>query len=265
MNSKRLVLAFLVMVMCAVALAAAPVKVAFVDGTVHVLSGGAWKPLDFDDEFDSAQSVRLGPGAILELSVKSGSSVTISAAGTYVVDALLKPRTEPSAVSTVAAKLEKLAKGGTGSGSVAGVRGAAADSAGGLMWSDAGVDAEAAFQEAQDAMSAGTYSIAWDLFMQAISLYDEAEDPTGASRSAWHASLAGLAAGSGARALAALRSASPDDAGALRASYALALATLNARYGAAAEAKVLLERAIKAGWFDDPTMASDAKTLLSSL
>jgi len=265
MNGKKLLLAGLAMLCCGALAAAAPVTVAFIDGTVQVLSGGSWKALDFGDRFDSSQSVKLEKGAILELSTQSGSTVTISAAGTYVVDALLKPRTESGAVATVAAKLEKLAKGTASTGTVAGVRGNPAASAGGLMWSGAGVDAEAAFEEAKAAMEAGTYTIAWDRFMEALALYGEAEDANGAARSAWHASLAGIAAGSGARALAALRAASPDDAGALRGSYALALATLNARYGATAEAKALLERATAAGWFDDPAMAADAASLLSGL
>lgn len=264
MNSKRLTLAVILAAVAMATAAAAPVTVAFVDGSVQVLSSGAWRALDFGDKFDSAQSVKLAPKAILELTTQSGSTVTISAAGTYVVDALLKPRADSSAVATVAAKLEKLAKGTESGVTVAGVRGAAADSTG-LMWSGAGVDAEAAFDEGKAAAQAGTHAAAWDLFMEAVGLYKEADDPNGAARAAWHASLSGLAAGSGARALAALRSASPEDAGALRASYVLALATLNIRYGAGAEAKALLEKAISSGWFDDPAMAADAKSLLAGL
>lgn len=248
-----------------VGVSAAPVSVAFVDGTVHLLSGNTWKVLDFDDRFDSSQSVRLARGSVLELSAPGGNSVTIASQGTFIVDDLLKPRTERGAVSTVAAKLERLAQGTKADITVAGVRGSAAVEPQELMWAGDGVEAEATFDRALTAFKNGLNSEAWTLFSEARSLYEDAADPNGAARSAWHASLAGLASGSGARALAALRTADPADAGALRGSYALALATLGARYGDAAEAKLLLEKALASGWFDDQTMVQDARSLLSGL
>jgi hypothetical protein len=265
MNTKRYANLIIFLTLCGSLAAALPVTVAFVDGSAQLQSGGAWKNLDFGDKFDSAQTVRLAPKAILELTVQGGSVVVISNAGNYVVDNLLKPRQESSAVATVASKLEKLARGsGQAESTVAGVRGSAVD-ASSLMWAGAGVEAEAAFDDGRKASESGTYSLAWDRFMEAVALYEEAADPSGAARAAWHASLAGLASGSGAKALSALRASTPDEAGALRGSYALALATLNARYGAAAEAKELLSRALKLGWFDDPAMEADAKALLAGL
>jgi hypothetical protein len=248
-----------------VAVSAAPVSVAFVDGTVHVLSGSNWKLLDFDDRFDSSQSVRLGKGAVLELSAQGGSMVAIATQGTFVVDDLLKPRTERGAVATVAAKLEKLAQGSKSDITVAGVRGSAAVEPQELMWAGDGVEAEAAFEEAMTAYKNGLNSEAWKLFTEARALYEDAADPNGAARSAWHASLAGLASGSGAKALAALRSADPADAGALRGTYALALATLGARYGDTEGAKLILQKALDSGWLDDKTMVDDARNLLSGL
>jgi hypothetical protein len=106
---------------------------------------------------------------------------------------------------------------------------------------------------------------AYTFYMEAFELYMDAYDPTGAAMAAYRASLSALASGSGARALAALRSASPTDAGSIRGSYALALATLSARYGANDEAKALLTTGIDAGWFEDPTSLSDAKSLLNAL
>jgi tetratricopeptide (TPR) repeat protein len=265
MKTKRYVSLFIALALCGAIASALPVTVAFVDGSAQLQSGSTWKNLDFGDKFDSAQTVRLAPKAILELTVQGGSVVVISNAGNYVVDGLLKPRQEASAVATVASKLEKLARGsGQAESTVAGVRGSAVD-ASSLMWAGAGVEAEAAFDDGRKASESGTYSLAWDRFMEAVALYEEAADPSGAARAAWHASLAGLASGSGAKALSALRASTPDDAGALRGSYALALATLNARYGAAAEAKELLSRALKLGWFDDPAMEADAKALLAGL
>ncbi len=265
MSLKRFLILAMAGMLAVVGAAAVPVTVSFVDGSVQVLSGSAWKNLDFGDKFDSAQTVRLAPKAILELAVQGGAVVTISSAGNYVVDSLLKPRQESGAIASVASKLEKLAKGGGQSEStVAGVRGSAVD-AGSLMWAGAGVEAEAAFEDGRKASQAGTYPLAWQLFMEARELYEEAADPVGAARAAWHASLAGLAQGSGAKALAALRSALPENAGALRGSYALALATLSARYGSAPEAKALLEKALSLGWFDDKAMEADAKALLAGL
>jgi len=248
-----------------VGVSAAPVSVAFVDGTVHVLSGSTWKLLDFDDRFDSSQTVRLARGAVLELSAQGGSTVAIASQGSFVVDELLKPRTERGAVATVAAKLERLAQGSRADITVAGVRGSAAVEPQELMWAGDGVEAEAAFDKAMTAYKNGLNSEAWTLFTEARELYEEAADPNGAARSAWHASLAGLASGSGAKALAALRTADPSDAGALRGSYALALATLGARYGDTVNAKQILEKALAAGWLDDPTMVEDARSLLAGL
>lgn len=265
MKSKSFLIVALLLAGTLAAVSALPVSVAFVDGTAHVQSGSTWKPLDFGDSFDSSQSVRLSPKAILELSVQGGSVIVISNAGTFVVDALLKPKAEASAIATVAAKLEKLARGsGTSETTSAGVRGASVDATS-LMWAGAGVEAEAAYDEGRKAAEMGTFGLAWDYFMEAQGLYEDAADMSGAARAAWHASLAGLASGSGAKALSALRSASPDDAGALRGQYTLALATLNARYGGVAEARDLIKRALAAGWFDDPAMETDARNLLSGL
>lgn len=245
--------------------AAVPVSVSYVEGSVQLQSGGTWRNLDFGDSFDSAQTVRLGAKAILELSVRGGATVVISGSGNYLVDTLLKPRQEPSALANVAGKLERLAQSGSKQESaVAGVRGSSADS-GSLMWAGAGVEAEAAFEAARTAAQEGRLAEAWTGYMEARELYDDAADAAGAARSAWHASLAALAQNSGGKALAALRSARPDDAGALRGQYVLALATLNARFGAPAEAKELLEAALARGWFDDPAKLADAQALAKAL
>ncbi len=256
----------IILALYAVATAAAvPVSVSYVEGSVQVQSGGTWKNLDFGDSFDSAQTVRLGAKAILELSVRGGATVVISSAGNYVVDTLLRPRQESSALANVAGKLERLAQSGARQeSSVAGVRGSSVD-ASSLMWAGAGVEAEAAFEAARKAAQEGRLAEAWTGYMEARELYDEAADAAGAARSAWHASLAALAQGSGGKALAALRSARADDAGALRGQYVLALATLNARFGNPSEAKALLDAALARAWFDDPTMLADAQALAKAL
>ena len=58
MKTKRLISLALLLGALVAAVSAAPVSVAFVDGTVHVLSGSSWQLLDFDDRFDSSQSDR---------------------------------------------------------------------------------------------------------------------------------------------------------------------------------------------------------------
>jgi len=244
---------------------AVPVTVMFVDGSVQVLSGSTWKKLDFDDRFDSSQSVKLAAGAVLELKSQAGSTVAIAAAGTYLVDSLFKPRTESSAIASIAGKLEKLAKGGPVDQTVAGVRGSEAVVAKDTMWAGGTVEADEAAKEAFEAARTGNHAEAYTIYMEAFALYMDASDPTGAARAVYSASLSAIASGSGAKALAALRAASPEDAGALRGSYALNYATLSARYGASADAKDLLNRAIAAGWFDDPAMLADARTLLAGL
>ena len=265
MKTKRLISLALLLGALVAAVSAAPVSVAFVDGTVHVLSGSSWQLLDFDDRFDSSQSVRLAKGAVLELATQGGSTIAIATQGTFLVDDLLKPRTERGAVATVAAKLEKLAQGSKADITVAGVRGSAAVEPQELMWAGDGVEAEATFEKGMTAFRGGMNNEAWEFFTEARTLYQDAADPNGAARAAWHASLAGLATGSGAKALAALRTADPADAGALRGSYALALATLGARYGDSDGAKLILQKALDSGWLDDQTMVNDAKSLLAGL
>lgn len=244
---------------------ATPVVVEFVDGSVQVLSGAAWKKLDFGDTFDSSQSVKLTSGAILEIRSQSGSTVAIAAPGTYLVDSLFKPKKEMSALSTVAGKLEKIAKGGPRDMTVAGVRGSEAVVDTGTMWAGGTVEADEAMKSGDIAARANDYAKAYEAYMEAFELYMNAYDPTGAARAAYSGSFSALAGGSGAKALAALRAASPADAGALRGSYALSLATLSARYGATAEAKTLLQLGLDGGWFDDPVSLADAKSLLTEL
>lgn len=265
MRTKRHIAFAIVLLAVAASAFAAPVIVTFVDGSAQVQSGSTWKKLDFDDKFDSALSVRLAAGAVLEMKAQNGSVVTIAAPGTYVVDSLFKPRTEQGTITTIAGKLEKLAKGGPQDSTVGGVRGAEAGQPAVTMWAGGTEEADAMAKSAFDAARGGDHAGAYKLYMEAAALYIDASDPTGAARSAYSASLSAMASGSGAKALAALRTASPEDAGALRGSYALALATLSARYGATADAKALLQKAIGASWFDDPAALSDAKSLLAGL
>jgi hypothetical protein len=266
MNTVRVFAIAVLVLFAAGSLSAAPVNVVFVDGTVQVQSGSTWKNLDLDDKFDSALSVKLAAGALLEIQAQGGaSSVTIAAPGVYKVDTLFKPRTEPSAVATVAGKLEKLAKGGRQDSTVAGVRGSEAVVGKGTMWVGDTREADETFESADKASKQADHIQAWKLYMKSLELYIEASDPTGAAWAAYSASLEALASNSGAKALSSLRAASPEDAGALRGSYALALATLSARYGAMDDAKTLLNKAINAGWFDDPTSLADAKSLLAGL
>lgn len=246
---------------------AVPVTVDFVDGSVQVQNGSAWRTLDFGDTFDSAQIVRIGQRSVAELSVQGGSKLVLSAAGTYAIDTMLGPRQESSAISNIATKIERMANQRTNLNEsvVAGVRGSAAVDPTALMWAGVGPDADAAFDDGRKSFAAADYSSAWDYFVEARELYTEAGDLEGVARSAWHASQAGLALGSGGRALAALRSADPANAAELRGVYALALATLSARYGAPAEARALLLKALAEKWFDSTETETDARTLLAAL
>ena len=67
MSQKRVCIAAALALAATIGAFAAPVVVAFVDGDAQALAGGSWKRLDFDDKLDSAQSVRLAAGAVLEL------------------------------------------------------------------------------------------------------------------------------------------------------------------------------------------------------
>ncbi|MBU0936639.1 MAG: hypothetical protein KKI09_09455 [Spirochaetes bacterium] len=245
---------------------AIPVTVDFVDGSVQVQSGSSWKLLDFGDKFDSAQQLKVDARTVLELSVQGGAVVVISTAGTYVVDSLLRPRQESTVISTIASKIERLANQQTNINEsvVAGVRGSEAVEPGELMWAGVGADAELVYDDGLGNMESGEFTLAWNNFMEARLLFEEAGDIEGQARAAWQASQAGLALGSGARALAALRSADAEDAGEFRSVYALALATLSARYGAVNEAKVILTKALAEKWFSGES-EQDAKALLNSL
>lgn len=266
MYKKRIVAFLAALLLFAAAVAALPVTVAFVDGTVEVQSKGAWKVLDFGDSFDSSQTVRLGSKAVLELSIQGGDTLVLGNAGVYVIDTLIKKKAPAGVVATVAAKLEKIAKGAGQESTAGGVRAEDVSDLGAeLLWAGAGNEAEAMYNAGINAYDEMDYPRAWELCLEAIRMYKEAADPAGAARAAWYASLSGLASGSGAKALSALRQASPDDAAALRGSYVLALATLNAQYGSPEEAKTLLKHALDEHWFDDPSMEHDARSLLADL
>ena len=246
---------------------AVPVTVDFVDGTVQVQASSGWVALDFGDVFDSSRTIRLAARSIVELSAQNGTKVVLSTAGNYIVDSLLQARPVSNVITNLTDKLEQMANQATGSqeSTVAGVRASAAVEEEGQIWAGPAQDAQHAMNEGLLAMDAEDPASAWDHFNLAQEYFIEAGDPIGQASAAYHAAQAGLAMGSPARALFALRSGDPENAGEFRATYTLMLATLNARYGDPAAAKALLTRALAAAWFSNADQATDARALLTTL
>ncbi len=245
-------------------LGAEPVSVSFLNGTAEVLIKGFWKPLVIGDTFDSSQSLKLPKGAILELGLSGNRVLTLCTPGTFILDSMQTRQKPNTVVTTVLQKLQKFTNpAGSKDMIVGGVRGDAA-TPDALDWSGGALEAEELIDSASKAQADGNFMEAYGLFMEALDLYLEEADFAGSARSAWMASQCGLAYGSGARALAALRSADPADAALLRGSYALLLASLDIQYGELSEAKALLEKALANNWFDRSDDLNDAKLLLKT-
>lgn len=160
---KRALLVLCALLLAALAAGAAPLTVAWSEGQVDIQKGGGWAELSLGDKLDSASKIRLAEGASVELS-DGKRKVAITAAGTYVVDTLLKKGA--LAAQRKAGALDKLGrlvdpKSGASSGTVAAVRGAAVEPAkDSVTWVSDTTDVAAVMEEGRRLVREGDFATA---------------------------------------------------------------------------------------------------------
>ena len=230
----------------AVGLYAVPMTVTWADGEVDNKDGAAWSHVAVGDVVDSASTIRIGAGGIIELS-DGRRKVAIAAEGDYVPDALLrKGAAETREGRPAADKLGRLLdpRSSVRSSAVAAVRGEAVEPAvAGVDWLSEGDSPSGLMEEGSRLARDGDFVAAAAKFEAAagVALGD---DKDGALYSeAW--SLA--ACENLAHAVAVLRSMPPD--GSWAGPRALLLARLDIDCGAKAEALETLQSGTEAGLF----------------
>jgi hypothetical protein len=252
---KRLCVAAIVAFVAALSLNAVPLTVSWADGKVDLQKGSSWVAVNIGDKIDSAATLRLAKGASIELS-DGKQKVSLTAAGSYVLDSLLKQGAAASKSKTGALnKLGKLVdpQASVGSTTVAAVRGAAIEPAkDSVDWQADTVDVNAVMDEGRQLVRDGDYTNAALKFGEAAGAADgDAKD------AAQYAQAWALAADdSSARAVKILRV--MPSKGAWAAPRALLLARLDIDSGAKAEAQSVLNAGVKAKLFvgDDVELAN---------
>jgi hypothetical protein len=238
---------------------AIPLTVSWVDGKVDMQKGSSWAAINLGDKIDSSATIRLAAGAAVEL--RDGRrKVSLTAAGSYVLDGLLKQGAVASKSKTGALdKLGKLVdpKATTGTSAIAAVRGAAVEPAkDSVTWMSDTVDVPAVMEEGRKLVRDGDFAAAAVKFDEAVYAAEGDEKDAASYAEAW--SLA--ADDSVARAVKILRS--MPSTGTWAGPRALLLARLDIDSGAKAEAKAVLQAGTSAKLFvgDDVGLA---KTLLA--
>lgn len=252
----------------AIVVSAQESMVAFVDGSVQVKAGTAWNNVDIGQKLAANATVRLGSGALLELTADGGRSLMLSKTGTYELAPLWK--TAPVAKGTAAKLLgvvERITAGtqAAAPSTVAGVRGAASDTDD-LLWLEDAEDPETLYASGRKAEAEGHYAEAAVFYSEALRIVNDRAviDKTRACASAYAAARAHVAAGQLGRALASLKAADPAAAGELRPAYALLMSSLLAEFGDADGARVLLAKGKAEAWFTGDAL-KEADALLASL
>lgn len=157
-------------------LLAVPLTVSWVEGKVERQSGASWIGLELDDRVDSAETVRVSGGALLELAAPN-SRIVISSPGSYLPDALLKAAAAASArrgdlLSRVAKSVAPTKA--EASGASGGIRAAEAEGADAL-WSSEADDARGLLEEAKLAVIEGEYAEGARDFLEAAGSLDGEE------------------------------------------------------------------------------------------
>jgi hypothetical protein len=242
---KRFALVVIVTLVAALSLSAVPLTVSWADGKVELQKGSAWVVVNMGDKIDSASTIRLAKGASVELN-NGKSKIALTAAGSYVLDSLLKQGAVASKDKGALNKLGKLVdpKASVSSTTVAAVRGAAIEpTKDTVSWQADTVDVAAVMEEGRQFVRDGDYSNAALKFNEASSAAEGDEKDSAQYAEAW----ALAADDSSARAVKILRS--MPSKGSWAAPRALLLARLDIDSGAKAEAKSVLEAAFTAKLF----------------
>ena len=175
MKVGRAALIAALLALCAAASFAQESMVAFVDGSVQLKAGSAWKDVDIGQKIEANATVRLGSGALLELSAEGGRTLMLSKAGTYELAPLWK--SAPAAKGTAAKLLsvvERIAAGTSAAAptSVAGVRGASSDTDD-MLWLEDAEDPETLYESGRKAEAEGRYAEAAVFYARTLRLKHE--------------------------------------------------------------------------------------------
>jgi hypothetical protein len=235
---KRFTIVVLIAFAASLGLYAVPMTVSWADGKVDLKNGSAWTAVNVGDKIDSSSTIRLGKGATVELT-DGKRKVSLTAEGSYVVDAVLKKGAVASKKSTQAMdKLGKLVdpQASVSSSTVAAVRGAAVEPAKESMdWQSDEADYAGLMEEGRRLVRDGEYSTAALRFNEAAGAADGVNKDAAQYSEAW-----ALAAGdSQARAVKILRG--MPSSGNWAGPRALLLARLDIDSGARSEAKTVIQ------------------------
>jgi hypothetical protein len=251
---RRLSIVILTAFVAALSLSAVPLSVTWADGKVDMQKGSSWAAVNVGDKIDSATTLRLGKGASVELN-DGKRKMALTAAGTYVLDVLLKKGADSAKTNSTLNKLAKLVdpKATVGSTTVAAVRGAAIEPAKDTVtWQSDSVDVAAVMEEGRQLVRDGDYANAALKFNEAGSAADGDEKDSAQYAESW----ALAADGSSAQAVKILRS--MPSTGSWAGPRALLLARLDIDSGAKAEASSVVNSGIAAKLFvgDDVDLAN---------
>jgi hypothetical protein len=250
---KRALLALAVFVSGVLALNAVPLTVTWSDGKVDLQKGSSWITVNIGDQIDSASTIRLAKGASVEIS-DGKRKVSLTAAGSYVLDAQLRLGADVAKKNGALDKLGKLIdpKASVTSTAVAAVRGAAVEPAKDTVtWQSDTVDVAAVMEEGRRLVRDGAFADAALMFADAATAAEGDDKDAAQYAEAW----ALAAADSSARAVKILRE--MPDKGSWASPRTLLLARLDIDSGAKGEAKSILDSGIKAKLFagDDLELA----------
>jgi hypothetical protein len=243
---KRLIVFVLIAFAATLSLSAVPMTVSWADGKVDLKSGSAWAAVSVGDKIDSSSTIRLGKGATVELT-DGKRKVSLTAEGSYVVDAVLKKGAVASKKSTQAMdKLGKLVdpQASVNSSTVAAVRGAAVEPAKESMdWQSGEADYASLMDEGRRLVRTGEYGSAARRFNEAAGAADGVDKDAAQYSEAW-----ALAADeSQGRAVNILRG--MPSSGNWAGPRALLLARLDIDSGAKVEAKTVIQSGMAAKLF----------------
>ena len=171
MNSRMIALLLVILVPAAVF--SLDYRVDYVYGTVEVEADGRWQPAEIGATISGDSSLRIGPGAVAELS--SGSMrITLGEAGTYLVSQLTNSSRQVSSwgiVQMVRGKIRNLFRGQPEIESTAmGVRAGEMDDDIGFDWMD---EEEDAVEQGKSLLEEQRYEESIGYFEEALELADE--------------------------------------------------------------------------------------------
>jgi tetratricopeptide (TPR) repeat protein len=153
-------------------------NVAYLDGEAQVASGSNWRELSLGDVVSTDASIRLLPGAVLELK-STGSMLTLTRAGTYAIGALLKARRtlgSPGVSNALVSFMRQLASPAAGKqNDVLGLRGPERSKPDEDGWSES--SAQVFLDTGKDYIKAGRYDLAIEQLKKALDAATDEEAP----------------------------------------------------------------------------------------